>query len=124
VGLAAFGASLDLLLSIGVERIWERVRRLTEEAIESALRAGYEVVSPRNPEERSGIVTFRVPGSDPKSLWKSLLSRHAVCSPRDGGIRISPHFYNTSEEITRFFEIVAEEVAAQKAAGEGSEKKE
>ena len=124
VGLAAFGASLDLLLSIGVERIWERVRRLTEEAIESALRAGYEVVSPRNPEERSGIVTFRVPGSDPKSLWKSLLSRNAVCSPRDGGIRISPHFYNTSEEITRFFEIVTEEVAAQKAAGEGYEKKE
>jgi selenocysteine lyase/cysteine desulfurase len=27
VGLAAFNASLDLLLSIGVDRIWERVRR-------------------------------------------------------------------------------------------------
>lgn len=117
VGLAAFGASLDLLLSIGVERIWERVRRLTEEAIESALRAGYEVVSPRNPEERSGIVTFRIPGADPKRLWKSLLSRNAVSSPRDGGIRISPHFYNTSREIARFFEIVKEEVGAQKADG-------
>jgi len=117
LGLAVFGASLDLLLSIGVERIWERVRRLTDEAIESALRAGYEVVSPRNPEERSGIVTFRIPGTDPKKLWKSLLSRNSVCSPRDGGIRISPHFYNTSEEIARFFEIVKEEVGARKIAG-------
>ena len=120
VGLAAFGASLHLILSVSVERIWERVRRLTEEAIEWALRAGYEVVSPRHPEERSGIVTFRVPGADPQRLWKALLSRKAVCSPRSGGIRVSPHFYNTSEEISRFFQIVNEEVRSQRAAGGSS----
>ena len=113
VGLAAFGASLDLILSVGVERIWERVRRLTEETIERALRTGYEVVTPRNPEERSGIVTFRVPGADPQKLWKALISRNAVSSPRNGGIRVSPHFYNTSEEIARFFEILGEEAGAQ-----------
>ena len=73
VGIAAFDASLELLLGVGVERIWERVRRLTEGVLESAEREGYEIVSPRNPEERSGIVTFRVPGVDPQALWKSLL---------------------------------------------------
>jgi selenocysteine lyase/cysteine desulfurase len=109
VGLAAFGASLDLLLSVGVDRIWERVRRLTEGAIEAAMRRGYEIMSPRHPEDRSGIVTFRVPGADPHTLWKALLAKNVVCSPRSGGIRISPHFYNTPEEITRFFEILAEE---------------
>jgi selenocysteine lyase/cysteine desulfurase len=109
VGLAAFNASLDLLLSIGVDRIWERVRRLTEGAIETALRRGYEVLSPRNPEDRSGIVTFKVPGADPQGLWKAMLSRNVVCSPRSGGIRVSPHFYNTPDEIARFFEILAEE---------------
>ncbi len=113
VGLASFGASLDLILSVGVERIWERVRRLTEEAIDRSLRAGYEVISPRNPEERSGIVTFRVPGTDPQKLWKALLSRNAVSSPRNGGIRVSPHFYNTSEEIARFYEILKEEARGQ-----------
>ena len=112
VGLAAFNASLDLLLSIGVDRIWERVRRLTDGAIETVLRLGYELLSPRNPEDRSGIVTFRVPGADSKALWKALLARNAVCSPRSGGIRISPHFYNTPEEITRFFGILAEEIRA------------
>jgi selenocysteine lyase/cysteine desulfurase len=111
VGLAAFNASLDLLLSIGTDRIWERVRRLTDGAIEIALRHGYEIVSPRNPEERSGIVTFRIPGADAGALWKSLHDRNAVCSPRAGGIRISPHFYNTQEEITRFFELIGEEMA-------------
>lgn len=109
VGIAAFDASLELLLGIGVERIWERVRRLTEGVLESAERAGYEIVSPRNPEERSGIVTFRVPGVDPLALWKSLLERNVVCSPRSGGIRVSPHFYNTPWEIERFFEILGEE---------------
>jgi selenocysteine lyase/cysteine desulfurase len=110
VGLAAFTASLDLLLSIGVDRIWERVRRLTDGAIETALRQGYEVLSPRHPEDRSGIVTFRVPGADPHALWKALLARNVVCSSRSGGIRVSPHFYNTPEEIARFFEILAEEI--------------
>ncbi len=124
VGIAAFAASLDLLLSVGVERIWERVRLLTEETIERSLRAGYEVVSPRLPEERSGIVTIRVPGVDPQELWKVLLSRNAVCSPRCGGIRISPHFYNTSEELARFFEILAEETGARTNRGKSPGKKE
>jgi cysteine desulfurase / selenocysteine lyase len=110
VGIAALNASLGLLASIGVDRIWERVRRLTDEAIAAAARAGYEIVSPRNPEERSGIVTFRVPGADHPALCKALLERNAVCVPRLGGIRISPHFYNTPEEIALFFALVAEEV--------------
>jgi selenocysteine lyase/cysteine desulfurase len=109
VGLAAFNASLDLLLSIGVDRIWERVRRLTEGAIETALQRGFEVLTPRHPEDRSGIITFRIPGADPQALWKALLARNVVCSPRCGGIRVSPHFYNTPEEIARFFGILAEE---------------
>ncbi len=119
VGIAAFGASLGLLLEIGVERIWERVRRLTDRVIESAERAGYGVISPRNPEDRSGIVTFRVAGADPQALWKALLSRGVVCSPRSGGIRVSPHFYNTPEEIDRFFAILSEEAAvpANRSAG-------
>jgi selenocysteine lyase/cysteine desulfurase len=109
VGLAAFNASLRLLLTIGIDRIWERVRRLTEAALESAGRAGYEILTPRKPEERSGIVTFRLPGVDAPALWKALLSRGVVCASRSGGIRISPHFYNTPEEIERFFGILAEE---------------
>lgn len=124
VGLAAFGASLDLILSTGVERIWERVRNLTEEAVEASIREAFDVISSLLPEERSGIVTFRVPGVDPQALWKALLSRHAVCSPRSGGIRVSPHFYNTSEEIARFFEILKEETEALKNRGESSGKNE
>ncbi|MDA8122490.1 MAG: aminotransferase class V-fold PLP-dependent enzyme [Deltaproteobacteria bacterium] len=119
VGLAAFNASLDLLLSIGADRIWERVRRLTEGVIETARRNGYEVLSPGNPEDRSGIVTFRVPGADPNALWKALLGRNVVCSPRAGGIRVSPHFYNTPGEIERFFGILEEEIVRLSSSSPG-----
>jgi len=109
VGIAAFNASLELLHSVGVDRIWERVRRLTERVFEKAREEGYEIVSPDHPEERSGIVTFRVPGVDNAALWKALLARKAVCSHRAGGIRVSPHFYNTPEEIDRLFVLLREE---------------
>lgn len=118
-GLAAFDASLGLLLSIGVDRIWERVRRLTEGVFDAAARSGYGILSPRNPESRSGIVTFQVPGADPGALWKALLARNAVCSPRAGGIRVSPHFYNTPEELERFFAILKEEIARLAGSGPG-----
>ncbi|HEY5996525.1 MAG TPA: aminotransferase class V-fold PLP-dependent enzyme, partial [Candidatus Deferrimicrobiaceae bacterium] len=109
VGIAAFNASLELLLAVGIDRIRERVRRLTELVIDSALKAGYEVLSPRNPDERSGIVTFRVPGADANALSNALLERNIVCAPRSGGIRVSPHFYNTTEEIGRLFEAIRAE---------------
>jgi cysteine desulfurase/selenocysteine lyase len=109
VGMAAFDASMELLLSLGIDRIWERVRRLTERIFEKARGEGYEIVSPDHPEERSGIVTFRVPGIDNAALWKALLSRKAMCSPRGGGLRLSPHFYNTPEEVDRMFELIREE---------------
>ena len=73
------------------------------------LKAGYEVVSPRNPDERSGIVTFRVPGADANALSNALLERNVVCAPRSGGVRVSPHFYNTTEEIGRLFEAIRAE---------------
>jgi selenocysteine lyase/cysteine desulfurase len=107
--LAAFGASMELLLSLGIDRIWERVRRLTDRIFEKAREAGYETVSPDHPEERSGIVTFRVPGVDNAALWKALHARKALCSPRAGGLRLSPHFYNTPEEIDRMFDRIREE---------------
>jgi cysteine desulfurase/selenocysteine lyase len=109
VGMAAFNASMDLLLSVGLDRIWERVRRLTERILEKAREEEYEILSPDHPEERSGIVTIRVPGVDNAALWKALLSRKALCSPRGGGLRLSPHFYNTPDEVDRMFDLIREE---------------
>jgi cysteine desulfurase/selenocysteine lyase len=111
VGLSAFNASMELLLSVGVDRIWERVRRLTDRIIDKVREEAFELITPDLPEERSGIVTFRVPGADNGALWKALLARKALCSHRAGGIRLSPHFYNTPDEVDRVFDILREERA-------------
>ena len=56
VGMSSFNASLELLLSLGMDRIWERVRRLTERVREKAVEEGCKLVSPDHPEELSGKI--------------------------------------------------------------------
>jgi selenocysteine lyase/cysteine desulfurase len=106
---AVFNASMDLLLTVGIDRVWERVRWLTDLIFEKARENGYEILSSESPEDRSGIVTFRVPRVDNTALWTALQKRKAVCSPRGGGLRLSPHFYNIPEEIEAIFDIIREE---------------
>ncbi len=107
LSIAMFSESLNLILEVGVERIRDRVFQLTEYLIDS-LDDSWELISPTDQESRSGIITFRIPGVDGKTLWKKLLERKVVVSPRGGGIRVSPHFYNTEEELDRFLELTRE----------------
>src|SRR5438270_12445059 len=53
-GILALGASLELLLGVGIDRLAERVLELTDHLCERASRAGPSVFSSRRPTERSG----------------------------------------------------------------------
>jgi selenocysteine lyase/cysteine desulfurase len=94
------GAAIDYLSSIGMEKIQTRILELTDFAIRGLEKKGYEVISPRRKENRSGIVVFKV--KNPDRVWKSLLAKRIYVSPRGEGIRVAPHFYNTFEEIETF----------------------
>ena len=63
-GMLGFRASLDLLLSIGIDAISNRVKRLTDRLIEGLLEKGYRIISPRSGEQWSGIVGFVSPSHD------------------------------------------------------------
>ncbi len=99
VGTHGLGASLDLLVTAGVERVWDHVSSLTDHLCAALEGAGAEVMSDRSPAGRSGIVTFTVAGHEPGALVDALQAEGVVCSPRGGGVRVSPHGYNTVEEI-------------------------
>ena len=99
VGTHAMGASLDLLLAAGVERVWDHVCALLDQACDGLADAGADVMSDRSAEGRSGVVTFAVDGHDPAAVVEALKDRGVVCSPRAGGVRLSPHGYNTAEEV-------------------------
>ena len=106
LGIHALGASLDLLLEVGIEAIQERLRVLTDRLVDGLRGAGYRVLSPRGESEWSGIVTFDSPVHDTADLHRALRGRKIIGARRGGGIRISPHFYNTEEEVLRVVEAL------------------
>ena len=99
-GIWGLGGSLDWLFDVGVERIWERVCALTDRLVEGVQAKGYRVVSSRAPGECSGIVAFVSDTHDHARIVNHLRQEYrTVVASRCGRIRVSPHFYNTEEEI-------------------------
>ncbi|MEJ2427020.1 MAG: aminotransferase class V-fold PLP-dependent enzyme [Candidatus Thiodiazotropha sp.] len=104
LGIHALHASLSLLLKIGIKNITGRVLELTRKIIDQVDELGFELLTPRDPEARAGIVTFRVPERDNQSLYQGLMTSRVICAHRAGGIRFSPHFHNTPEQIDTAFQ--------------------
>lgn len=100
-GFMALAASLELLLSVGIENIGPRVLEITDYACRRLTESGATVLSSRNGDERSGIVSFEVPGRDPQKLRDQLLSQGVVLSCRSGRLRISPHAYVNEDDVER-----------------------
>jgi selenocysteine lyase/cysteine desulfurase len=106
-GITGLGASMGLLQEIGISTIEVRVLELTDYLCEKATKAGFEVYSSRRPEDKSGIVSLVVPGAYPRQLVRQCRAEGIVINQRAGRVRISPHCYNTPEEIDRFIGVVA-----------------
>jgi selenocysteine lyase/cysteine desulfurase len=103
LGVHALQASLGVIQDQGLESIQSRIETLTRLITEKVEASGFELLSPRQPTRRGGILTFRVPERDNQALYRSLMERHVICAYRGGGIRFSPHFHNTPEEIDLAF---------------------
>lgn len=100
---------LRIVREVGIDTIRALSLSRTERIIERADRAGIEVVTPRAPERRAGIVTLRFAGS--ADVAASLVRAGFVCSHRNG-LRVAPHFYNTDDEIDRFMDALIERARA------------
>ena len=104
-GIWGLGASIEWLLEIGIDKIWERVRMLTDRLAEGVRLKGYRVVSSREPKEASGIVSFVSSTHDHTRLASHLRQEYrTVIAAREGRLRASPHFYNTEAEIDQLVE--------------------
>lgn len=103
IGVHALHASLTLLLERGIESVASEIERLTQFIIDRVDASAFQLLTPRASELRGGIITFLVPGIDNQSLYKSLMQQQVMCAYRGGGIRFSPHFYNTEEQIAEAF---------------------
>jgi selenocysteine lyase/cysteine desulfurase len=100
LGLHGLGASLELLLKVGISRIEKRVLGLTNYLIAGLQERGYHIPTPiASPKERSGIVCFNHPHHALDDLEQRLSKANVILSKRGQVIRVSPHFYNDETDI-------------------------
>lgn len=96
--IAAMGASVDLLSSLGVDAVWARIRHLGDTLREHLARAGEDVLA--TPEaHRSGAVFFTPREGTAEARAKALAARGIQVAVRRGRVRVSPHAYNTEDEV-------------------------
>ena len=112
---AAFGAALELLIEVGPEVIEQRVLDLAARLGEGLAANGYEMIPPwpRGRHESSGIVSFRKAGTNEQALLRDLTAAHVIARTHRDFVRLSPHFYNTEEEVDRVLDVLAPERIAQ-----------
>jgi cysteine desulfurase / selenocysteine lyase len=93
LGIHGLKASLELLQEVGIDTISRKIHHNCR-FLESALQElGCAILSATEDERRSGILCFRHPDIDSKSLYEHLMESGILCALRGGGVRFSPHFY-------------------------------
>lgn len=99
-GLLGLEASMELLMEAGLARIRAHLLRLTDRLAEGLRAKGYDITSAMdNESERSGILCFKHPAHTAAEIHEILTEASVIVSLRGDVIRVSPHFYNTQEDI-------------------------
>ena len=98
-------AGIALLDEIGIPTVRERHMLLSQRLVDGARAQGWTVRCPNNPRERTSIVTLE--HSQPQSAVDALRAQGVITDSRPGLIRLSPHYFNTPDEIDRALELLA-----------------
>jgi kynureninase len=109
---------LDIIRQVGVDRIRASSQGMTRRLLDLVDAAGFRTVASRDPDRLAGTVAVDVP--DAARVAATLNARDFVVDHRPGvGIRLSPHFYNTMDEIDA---IMAEltDIVRTRAYGSGA----
>lgn len=99
--LRAMRASIEMLLEIGLDVVWSRIDALSQHLRGRLTDKGYNVISPPGPNERSGIVAADWPGRrrEHDRIVSDLAAQNIIVANRAGHLRITPHFYNSIEQV-------------------------
>ncbi len=105
LGIYIFNTSLKMLKDFGYNRIEERVISNTKYLRKRLNGIGIDCLIDEVEEKYfSGITSFKTDNIE--ELYKYLEDEKIVCSLREGYIRLSPHFYNTFEDIDRVISAI------------------
>jgi selenocysteine lyase/cysteine desulfurase len=98
-------AGIELLESIGIEETREHVLHLNAHLVAGVDELGGTVVTPRERERHGALICVR--STDVEELVAALGRWGIVTSERDGNVRISPHAYNSLEDVDLVLEALA-----------------
>jgi kynureninase len=97
---------MEIIERVGMDQIAAESERRTQRIIDFALSKGWEVNTPLEKTRRGGSVMIGVP--DAATMVERLAERRVFVDCRPGaGLRLSPHFFNTDEEIEEALDILA-----------------
>jgi cysteine desulfurase/selenocysteine lyase len=123
-GIAGLGAGVDFLLERGVEQVRAHELALLRQLMDGlATIDGLIIHGPRDPARKTGVVLFTLDGVDPAEIGDRLDQEFGIavrvglhCAPQAhrtlgtfpiGGVRMSPGYFNTAEEIAQTVEAVS-----------------
>jgi len=112
LGLVGLVAAIEFILEVGVENIARELLRKRAWLVPAIESRGYTVLSAdAAPNNCSGITAFYRSDKDLPALYQKLLDANFVTSLRTDRkgqkyIRLSPHFYNTDEELQRLMKLL------------------
>jgi len=96
---------LDIITDVGVEAIAAESRSRTQRIVEHALERGWPLRSPTDPDHRGGTVMLGF--ENPERCAERLRGERVFVDWRPGvGIRLSPHFFNTDDEISAALDAI------------------
>ncbi|HTQ54855.1 MAG TPA: aminotransferase class V-fold PLP-dependent enzyme [Bryobacteraceae bacterium] len=106
IGCYGLRASIEFLLDVGGELIGPAVQHLGDLVAAGVQGKGYEVLSQRTPASGAGIVSFRKAGLEAGAIVHRLKAAGITAAPRQGWVRVSPHFYISPDDIGKMLEAL------------------
>lgn len=100
VGVYGLRAAMEFVLAVGVEAIGPAVQALADRVADGVAQKGYEVLGgARTAATGAGIVSFRRDDTDSRVVVRTIKDQRFVAAPRQGWVRVSPHFYQRPDEM-------------------------
>jgi selenocysteine lyase/cysteine desulfurase len=115
-GIWGLDAAVKVLLGLGPRRVQEHILALNSYAAEGLRSRGWQIASPWQAEERSGVLSFYSTTAQAENLEACLRDAGIDVAVRDGKLRISPSYYNDRDDIDRLLAALPRVARADRSA--------
>jgi cysteine desulfurase/selenocysteine lyase len=111
MGIAGLHAALGVFAEAGFDQIEAHILSLTGYLQAAGQELGLSCITPADPAERLGILTFELEPERAAALHAGLTAARIESSLREGRyLRFSPHFYNTQAELAQVVALIRQQL--------------